>query len=89
MEKKFLILKAQVVSQVYDKETRVALEEKMGEVDGEMRRLGREGRWREGVLGELEAKGRGLEKVAEDVRAVRWEIARVGEEVERVERGVC
>ncbi|KAL1297925.1 hypothetical protein AAFC00_006438 [Neodothiora populina] len=87
MEKKFAVLKAQVVSQVYDKQTQQVLIHKMDEVQDEGRRVVNILRRREAMLEELESKGRGLEKVVEDVKAVKEEIAKVREEVERLESG--
>ena len=87
IEKKYLVLKAQVINNVYDTETRALLEESMEEVEGEIRRAWGVLRRREGWLGRLEGQGRGLEKIAEDVVALRAEIERVREEVERLEGG--
>lgn len=85
IEKKILILRKQVLGQVYTADVRMKLQQEIEDVEGEIRvcrgRLGR----REGVLGQLEQLGRGLEKCAEDCKALRGEIGKTREEAERLE----
>lgn len=79
------ILRKQVSGQVYTADVRMKLQRELEDVEGEIRvcrgRLGR----REGVLGQLEQVGRGLEKCAEDCKALRGEIGKTREELERLE----
>lgn len=84
IEKKYQLLKAQTINQVYTKETRALLAERMVEVETEIRMVTGVLRRREAWLEDLERQGRGLERVAEEVGRVREEILKVGAEVERL-----
>lgn len=82
---KLVLIKSQINSQIYSAENREMLVRKAGDLEDEERRLGVLLGRKEDVLGGYERLGRGMEKVVEGFWDVEREIAKVKEEIERLE----